>query len=60
MSGQNNIQETRLNELTREIQFLEKQLDKYPVWSLSRHQVETILEEDYQERRNILKNSRAG
>lgn len=60
MNGQGNIQENRLAELTQEIRFLDKLKKGYPVWSLSRHQIDTILQGLNQERRNILENKKAG
>lgn len=59
MNGQGNIQESRLAELTQEILFLDKLKIGYPVWSLSRHQIEDILDELNRERGNILNNKKA-
>lgn len=59
MNGQGNIQENRLAELTQEILFLDKLKIGYPVWSLSRHQIEDILDELNRERGNILNNKKA-
>ena len=59
MTGQGNIMENRLSDLTREIQFLEKIKDKLPVWSKTRHQMENVLELNYRERRNILQQKKA-
>ena len=60
MNGQGNIQETRLAELTLAILSLDKRKDKYPVWSLSRHQIENMLEDLTRERSMILENKKAG
>ena len=59
MNGQGNIQENRLAELTQEIRFLDKVKYKYPVWSLSRHQIEAVLEGLNRERSNILEKKKA-
>lgn len=59
MNGQGNIQESRLAELTQEILFLDKLKKGYPVWSLSRHQINDLLEGLNRERRNILENKKA-
>lgn len=59
MNGQGNIQENRLAELTQEILFLDKLKTEYPVWSLSRHQIEAVLEGLNRERSNILEKKKA-
>ena len=59
MNGQGNIEETRLAELTQEILFLDKLKKGYPVWSLSRHQIEAVLEGLNRERSNILEKKKA-